>query len=29
MGTAVGRLVLYLRLKHKEAVGLDNFLAWG
>src|SRR3954467_3690766 len=28
-GTAVGRLVLYLRRTHKEAVGLDNFLALG
>ena len=26
---AVGRLVLYLRRTHKEAVGLDNFLALG
>ena len=29
LGTAVGRLVLYLRRKHKEAIGLDNFLALG
>ena len=29
LGTAVGRLVLYLRRTHKEAVGLDNFLALG
>jgi len=29
LGTAVGRLVLYLRRIHKEAVGLDNFLALG
>ena len=29
LGTAVGRLVLYLRRSHKEAVGLDNFLALG
>jgi NhaP-type Na+/H+ or K+/H+ antiporter len=29
MGSAVGRLVLYLRRMHKEAVGLDNFLALG
>ena len=28
-GTLVGRLVLYLRRTHKEAVGLDNFLALG
>ena len=28
-GTAVGSLVLYLRRKHKEAVGLDDFLALG
>src|SRR5450755_3466487 len=27
MGTAVGQLVLYLRRTHKEATGLDNFLA--
>src|ERR1019366_7972817 len=29
LGTAVGRFVLYLRRTHKEAVGLDNFLALG
>jgi NhaP-type Na+/H+ or K+/H+ antiporter len=29
LGTAVGNLVLYLRRKHKEAVGLDDFLALG
>ncbi len=29
LGTAVGRLVLYLRSTHKEATGLDNFLALG
>ena len=29
LGAAVGRLVLYLRRTHKEAVGLDNFLALG
>ncbi len=29
LGTAVGRLVLYLRQGHKEAVGLDDFLALG
>src|SRR6187549_3527530 len=29
LGTAVGALVLYLRRHHKEAVGLDNFLALG
>jgi sodium/hydrogen antiporter len=29
LGTLVGRLVLYLRRTHKEAVGLDNFLALG
>ncbi len=29
LGTAVGRLVLYLRRTHKEAVGLDNFLSLG
>jgi len=29
LGTAVGNLVLYLRRTHKEAVGLDNFLALG
>jgi NhaP-type Na+/H+ or K+/H+ antiporter len=29
LGTAVGRLVLYLRRKHREAIGLDDFLALG
>lgn len=29
LGTLVGRLVLHLRRIHKEAVGLDNFLALG
>ncbi len=29
LGLAVGRLVLYLRRRHKEAVGLDDFLAMG
>ena len=29
LGTGVGRLVLYLRRSHKEAVGADNFLALG
>ena len=29
LGTLVGRVVLYLRRTHKEAVGLDNFLALG
>ncbi len=29
LGFAVGRLVLYLRREHKEAVGLDDFLALG
>ncbi len=28
-GTLVGQLVLYLRRTHREAVGLDNFLALG
>ena len=28
-GTLVGRLVLYLRRAHREAVGLDDFLALG
>jgi NhaP-type Na+/H+ or K+/H+ antiporter len=28
-GTVVGRFVLYLRREHKEAVGLDDFLALG
>jgi NhaP-type Na+/H+ or K+/H+ antiporter len=29
LGTLVGELVLYLRRQHKEAVGLDDFLALG
>ncbi len=29
LGLAVGRLVLHLRRKHQEAVGLDDFLALG
>lgn len=29
LGTLVGRFVLYLRRTHKEAIGLDNFLALG
>jgi sodium/hydrogen antiporter len=29
LGTLLGRLVLYLRRRHAEAVGLDNFLALG
>ena len=29
LGMAVGRLVLHLRREHKEAVGLDDFLALG
>ncbi len=29
LGTAIGTLVLYLRRVHKEAVGLDDFLALG
>ncbi len=29
LGTLVGQLVLYLRRQHKEAVGLDDFLALG
>lgn len=29
LGTLVGRLVLFLRRTHKEAVGLDNFLSLG
>jgi NhaP-type Na+/H+ or K+/H+ antiporter len=28
-GTAIGRLVLYLRRTHREATGLDDFLALG
>lgn len=29
LGTLVGKLVLYLRSRHKEALGLDDFLALG
>jgi sodium/hydrogen antiporter len=29
LGTAAGRLILYLRRRHREAVGLDDFLALG
>lgn len=29
LGTAVGKLVVYLRREHREAVGLDDFLALG
>lgn len=29
LGTLIGRLVVYLRQTHHEAVGLDNFLALG
>ena len=29
LGTLIGRLVLHLRREHKEAVGLDDFLALG
>ena len=29
LGTLVGRLVLYLRRTHQEAVGLDDFLVLG
>jgi NhaP-type Na+/H+ or K+/H+ antiporter len=29
LGIAIGRLVLYLRREHKEALGLDDFLALG
>jgi NhaP-type Na+/H+ or K+/H+ antiporter len=29
LGLAIGKLVLYLRREHKEAVGLDDFLAMG
>ncbi|HZI17000.1 MAG TPA: cation:proton antiporter [Pyrinomonadaceae bacterium] len=29
LGTCVGRIVLYLRREHKEAVGTDDFLALG
>jgi sodium/hydrogen antiporter len=28
-GTLVGRLVVYLRSRHKESIGLDEFLALG
>ena len=29
LGTLIGKLVLYLRRKHQEAIGLDDFLALG
>lgn len=29
LGTATGKLVVYLRRRHKEALGLDDFLALG
>jgi len=29
LGTLIGKLVLYLRTRHQEAVGLDQFLALG
>lgn len=29
LGTMIGRLVIYLRTRHQEAVGLDEFLALG
>jgi sodium/hydrogen antiporter len=29
LGTLIGKLVLYLRRKHREAIGLDDFLALG
>jgi NhaP-type Na+/H+ or K+/H+ antiporter len=29
LGTLIGKLVLYLRTRHQEAVGLDEFLALG
>jgi NhaP-type Na+/H+ or K+/H+ antiporter len=29
LGTATGKLIVYLRREHKEAVGLDDFLALG
>ena len=29
LGTAIGKLVVYLRIQHKEAVGLDEFLVLG
>ncbi len=29
LGSLIGRLVIYLRIRHREAVGLDEFLALG
>lgn len=29
LGTAIGKLVVYLRSEHREAIGLDDFLALG
>src|SRR3712207_9494619 len=29
LGTVAGRIILYLRHEHKEALGLDDFLALG
>ena len=29
VGTLVGQLVIYLRRKHREALGLDEFLSLG
>lgn len=29
LGTAAGRIILYVRREHKEAIGLDDFLALG
>jgi len=29
LGTLIGRLILYLRREHKEAIGLDDFIALG
>lgn len=29
LGTLIGRLVVYLRSRHKESVGFDEFLALG
>ena len=29
LGTGIGKLVVYLRIQHKEAVGLDEFLVLG
>ncbi len=29
LGTLIGRLVVYLRARHKESIGLDEFLALG